>query len=125
MCVFWVWHLSPPAMSLDGLQVESDKAVTQLGSMLFTRQVSGARYENFERAWPPSGLEMETCPRETRGCGGVFVCVCVDMCVRRGVSRCVTKVKKGLVRVLRNEWMSCMLPNKMASGSQQSARWIC
>uniref|UniRef100_A0A3P9MBA8 O-phosphoseryl-tRNA(Sec) selenium transferase n=1 Tax=Oryzias latipes TaxID=8090 RepID=A0A3P9MBA8_ORYLA len=31
------------AMSLDGLQATSDKAVTQLGSMLFTRQVSGAR----------------------------------------------------------------------------------
>ncbi|XP_034757169.1 O-phosphoseryl-tRNA(Sec) selenium transferase isoform X1 [Etheostoma cragini] len=31
------------AMSLDGLQADSDKAVTQLGSMLFTRQVSGAR----------------------------------------------------------------------------------
>ncbi|KAF7664788.1 hypothetical protein LDENG_00165790 [Lucifuga dentata] len=31
------------AMSLDGLQVKSEKAVTQLGSMLFTRQVSGAR----------------------------------------------------------------------------------
>lgn len=31
------------AMSLDGLQANSDKAVTQLGSMLFTRQVSGAR----------------------------------------------------------------------------------
>lgn len=30
-------------MSLDGLQADSDKAVTQLGSMLFTRQVSGAR----------------------------------------------------------------------------------
>lgn len=36
--------LLPAAMSLDGLQAESDKAVTQLGSMLFTRQVSGARY---------------------------------------------------------------------------------
>lgn len=34
---------APPAMSLDGLQAESDKAVTHLGSMLFTRQVSGAR----------------------------------------------------------------------------------
>ncbi|KAG7330130.1 hypothetical protein KOW79_006352 [Hemibagrus wyckioides] len=31
------------AMSLDGLQANCDKAVTQLGSMLFTRQVSGAR----------------------------------------------------------------------------------
>ncbi|KAM9425298.1 O-phosphoseryl-tRNA(Sec) selenium transferase isoform 1-T1 [Pholidichthys leucotaenia] len=31
------------AMSLDGLQAECNKAVTQLGSMLFTRQVSGAR----------------------------------------------------------------------------------
>ncbi|KAL7876068.1 hypothetical protein AOLI_G00110310 [Acnodon oligacanthus] len=31
------------AMSLDGLQSSCDKAVTQLGSMLFTRQVSGAR----------------------------------------------------------------------------------
>ncbi|XP_010902955.2 O-phosphoseryl-tRNA(Sec) selenium transferase [Esox lucius] len=31
------------AMSLDGLQAQCDKAVTQLGSMLFTRQVSGAR----------------------------------------------------------------------------------
>uniref|UniRef100_A0A8C6LSB5 O-phosphoseryl-tRNA(Sec) selenium transferase n=1 Tax=Nothobranchius furzeri TaxID=105023 RepID=A0A8C6LSB5_NOTFU len=31
------------AMSLDGLQASSDQAVTQLGSMLFTRQVSGAR----------------------------------------------------------------------------------
>lgn len=32
-------------MSLDGLQAGSDKAVTHLGAMLFTRQVSGARYE--------------------------------------------------------------------------------
>lgn len=31
------------AMSLDSLQARSDRAVTQLGSMLFTRQVSGAR----------------------------------------------------------------------------------
>uniref|UniRef100_A0A674CNY1 O-phosphoseryl-tRNA(Sec) selenium transferase n=1 Tax=Salmo trutta TaxID=8032 RepID=A0A674CNY1_SALTR len=31
------------AMSLDGLQTQSSKSVTQLGSMLFTRQVSGAR----------------------------------------------------------------------------------
>ncbi|KAK3566728.1 hypothetical protein QTP86_004465 [Hemibagrus guttatus] len=31
------------SMSLDGLQANCDKAVTQLGSMLFTRQVSGAR----------------------------------------------------------------------------------
>ncbi|XP_028330695.1 O-phosphoseryl-tRNA(Sec) selenium transferase [Gouania willdenowi] len=31
------------AMSLGGLQAGNDKAVTQLGSMLFTRQVSGAR----------------------------------------------------------------------------------
>uniref|UniRef100_A0A8C7TGW4 O-phosphoseryl-tRNA(Sec) selenium transferase n=1 Tax=Oncorhynchus mykiss TaxID=8022 RepID=A0A8C7TGW4_ONCMY len=31
------------AMSLDGLQAQSGKSVTQLGSMLFTRQVSGAR----------------------------------------------------------------------------------
>lgn len=31
------------AMSLNSLQGRSDKAVTQLGSMLFTRQVSGAR----------------------------------------------------------------------------------
>ncbi|KAM9406156.1 O-phosphoseryl-tRNA(Sec) selenium transferase isoform 2-T2 [Salvelinus alpinus] len=31
------------AMSLDGLQTQSDKSVTELGSMLFTRQVSGAR----------------------------------------------------------------------------------
>lgn len=35
---------SPIALSLDGLQASSDKAVTHLGSMLFTRQVSGARY---------------------------------------------------------------------------------
>lgn len=44
-------------MSLDGLQAESDKAVTHLGSMLFTRQVSGARYENLKREWQKSGLE--------------------------------------------------------------------
>ncbi|XP_038130323.1 O-phosphoseryl-tRNA(Sec) selenium transferase [Cyprinodon tularosa] len=31
------------AMSLDGLQASCSQAVTQLGSMLFTRQVSGAR----------------------------------------------------------------------------------
>lgn len=31
------------AMSLSGFQGDDDKAVTQLGSMLFTRQVSGAR----------------------------------------------------------------------------------
>lgn len=44
VCVLCIASL-PPAMSLDGLQADSDKAVTQLGSMLFTRQVSGARYE--------------------------------------------------------------------------------
>lgn len=48
MCVLGVVPLSPPsAMSLDGLQASSNQAVTQLGSMLFTRQVSGARYENW------------------------------------------------------------------------------
>ncbi|XP_077598407.1 O-phosphoseryl-tRNA(Sec) selenium transferase isoform X2 [Stigmatopora nigra] len=31
------------AVSLDGLQTNRDKAVTELGAMLFTRQVSGAR----------------------------------------------------------------------------------
>ncbi|KAI4808447.1 hypothetical protein KUCAC02_000506 [Chaenocephalus aceratus] len=36
------------AMSLDGLQAESDGAVTQLGSMLFTRQVSGARRMDYQ-----------------------------------------------------------------------------
>ena len=33
----------PAAMSLDSLQAQGDKIVTELGSMLFTRQVSGAR----------------------------------------------------------------------------------
>lgn len=32
-------------MSLKNLDETNDAAVTQLGSMLFTRQVSGARYE--------------------------------------------------------------------------------
>lgn len=61
-------------MSLDGLQAENDKAVTQLGSMLFTRQVSGARYENLKRPWPLSGQKMEKWEegRENKG-----VCVCV------------------------------------------------
>lgn len=36
--------LLPAAMSLDGLQARGITALTQLGSMLFTRQVSGARY---------------------------------------------------------------------------------
>ncbi|XP_039525134.1 O-phosphoseryl-tRNA(Sec) selenium transferase-like [Pimephales promelas] len=35
--------LCTPAMSLNRLQTHSNAAVTQLGSMLFTRQVSGAR----------------------------------------------------------------------------------
>lgn len=39
--LFWC----SPAMSLNCLQEHSDKAVTQLGSMLFTRQVSGARWD--------------------------------------------------------------------------------
>lgn len=70
-------------MSLDGLQAESDKAVTQLGSMLFTRQVSGARYENFKRAWPQSGLEIETWGGDGKQ-EGVEVCPYVR--VRWGVS---------------------------------------
>lgn len=49
--VYFIWVsgvtplFSTSAMSLDGLQTQNDKAVTHLGSMLFTRQVSGARYE--------------------------------------------------------------------------------
>ncbi|XP_030635984.1 O-phosphoseryl-tRNA(Sec) selenium transferase [Chanos chanos] len=48
------------AMSLDGLQTASDGAVTQLGSMLFTRQVSGARVI-------PMGVEQTVSGHTFRG----------------------------------------------------------
>ncbi|KAI4900144.1 hypothetical protein NFI96_023873 [Prochilodus magdalenae] len=48
------------AMSLDGLQARCDKAVTQLGSMLFTRQVSGARVV-------PLGMEQTVSGHAFRG----------------------------------------------------------
>lgn len=87
--VFWVWHLSPPAMSLDGLQADSDKAVTQLGSMLFTRQVSGARYENFTRAWPQSGPGNGNIGREQKKCVCVQKKVC--LCCQKWDELCVVK----------------------------------
>uniref|UniRef100_A0AAV2KSS1 O-phosphoseryl-tRNA(Sec) selenium transferase n=1 Tax=Knipowitschia caucasica TaxID=637954 RepID=A0AAV2KSS1_KNICA len=48
------------AMSLSGFQGDNDKAVTQLGSMLFTRQVSGARVI-------PLGKEMTIAGHTFRG----------------------------------------------------------
>lgn len=71
MCC-WVWPLSPAAMSLDGLQARCEKAVTQLGSMLFTRQVSGARYENFIKGMATSWRGMEWMERGGRRGVGVI-----------------------------------------------------
>lgn len=46
--VVLIWPFVTSAMSLKNLDENNDAAVTQLGSMLFTRQVSGARWECYE-----------------------------------------------------------------------------
>lgn len=46
--VVLTWPFVTLAMSLQNLDENNDAAVTQLGSMLFTRQVSGARWGCYE-----------------------------------------------------------------------------
>uniref|UniRef100_A0A4W5Q922 O-phosphoseryl-tRNA(Sec) selenium transferase n=1 Tax=Hucho hucho TaxID=62062 RepID=A0A4W5Q922_9TELE len=90
------------AMSLDGLQAQSDKAVTQLGSMLFTRQVSGARvvalgndqmvsghmfcgFMSHSEAYPSPYLNASSAVGITRND--------VTLCIRR-LDKCLKSLKK-------------------------------
>lgn len=91
------------ALSLDGLQASSDKAVTHLGSMLFTRQVSGARVV-------PLGKEQTIGGHTFRGFmshSEAYLCPYLNAAAAIGVTRddvtlCMKRLDKCL-RSLRKE----------------------
>uniref|UniRef100_A0A8C2XSJ1 O-phosphoseryl-tRNA(Sec) selenium transferase n=1 Tax=Cyclopterus lumpus TaxID=8103 RepID=A0A8C2XSJ1_CYCLU len=90
------------AMSLDGLQAESDKAVTQLGSMLFTRQVSGARVIPLGKEQTISGhkfrgfmshCEAYPCPYLNAASAVGIAREDVTLCIKR-LDKCLKTLKK-------------------------------
>lgn len=90
------------AMSLDGLQVNSDKAVTQLGSMLFTRQVSGARVIPLGKEQTVSGhtfrgfmshSESYPCPYLNAASSVGITREDVTVCIKR-LDKCLKTLKK-------------------------------
>lgn len=90
------------AMSLDGLQVNSDKAVTQLGSMLFTRQVSGARVIPLGKEQTVSGhtfrgfmshSESYPCPYLNAASAVGITREDVTVCIKR-LDKCLKTLKK-------------------------------
>ncbi|XP_039868254.1 O-phosphoseryl-tRNA(Sec) selenium transferase [Simochromis diagramma] len=90
------------AMSLDGLQANSDKAVTQLGSMLFTRQVSGARVIPLGKEQTVSGhtfrgfmshSESYPCPYLNAASAVGITREDVTFCIKR-LDKCLKTLKK-------------------------------
>lgn len=90
------------AMSLDGLQANSDKAVTQLGSMLFTRQVSGARVIPLGKEQTVSGhtfrgfmshSESYPCPYLNAASSVGITREDVTVCIKR-LDKCLKTLKK-------------------------------
>uniref|UniRef100_A0A671YV42 O-phosphoseryl-tRNA(Sec) selenium transferase n=1 Tax=Sparus aurata TaxID=8175 RepID=A0A671YV42_SPAAU len=90
------------AMSLDGLQAESDKAVTHLGSMLFTRQVSGARVIPLGKEQTISGhtfrgfmshSEEYPCPYLNAASAVGITRDDVTLCIKR-LDKCLKTLKK-------------------------------
>uniref|UniRef100_A0A3P8N745 O-phosphoseryl-tRNA(Sec) selenium transferase n=1 Tax=Astatotilapia calliptera TaxID=8154 RepID=A0A3P8N745_ASTCA len=89
-------------MSLDGLQANSDKAVTQLGSMLFTRQVSGARVIPLGKEQTVSGhtfrgfmshSESYPCPYLNAASAVGITREDVTVCIKR-LDKCLKTLKK-------------------------------
>uniref|UniRef100_A0A3B3YS95 O-phosphoseryl-tRNA(Sec) selenium transferase n=1 Tax=Poecilia mexicana TaxID=48701 RepID=A0A3B3YS95_9TELE len=90
------------AMSLDGLQASSNQAVTQLGSMLFTRQVSGARVIPLGKEQTISGhtfrgfmshSESYPCPYLNAASAVGITRGDVTLCVKR-LDKCLKALKK-------------------------------
>ncbi|XP_054907074.1 O-phosphoseryl-tRNA(Sec) selenium transferase [Poeciliopsis prolifica] len=90
------------AMSLDGLQASSNQAVTQLGSMLFTRQVSGARVIPLGKEQTISGhtfrgfmshSESYRCPYLNAASAVGITRSDVTLCMKR-LDKCLKALKK-------------------------------
>ncbi|KAL2078949.1 hypothetical protein ACEWY4_024693 [Coilia grayii] len=91
------------AMSLSGLQAHSDQAVTQLGSMLFTRQVSGARVVPLGVEQTVSGhvfrgfmshAEAYPCPYLNAASAIGITRADVELCTKR-LDKCLKSLRKG------------------------------
>ncbi|MEQ2263659.1 hypothetical protein XENORESO_010895 [Xenotaenia resolanae] len=89
-------------MSLDGLQASSNQAVTQLGSMLFTRQVSGARVIPLGKDQTISGhtfrgfmshSESYPCPYLNAASAVGITRQDVTLCMKR-LDKCLNALKK-------------------------------
>ncbi|KAG2465612.1 O-phosphoseryl-tRNA(Sec) selenium transferase [Polypterus senegalus] len=91
------------AMSLQGIDQQNDKAVTLLGSMLFTRQVSGARVVPLGNEQTVSGHVFKgfmshateyPCPYLNAAAAIGITKQDVDLCIKR-LDKCLKNIKKG------------------------------
>uniref|UniRef100_A0A8C7Z057 O-phosphoseryl-tRNA(Sec) selenium transferase n=1 Tax=Oryzias sinensis TaxID=183150 RepID=A0A8C7Z057_9TELE len=103
------------AMSLDGLQATSDKAVTQLGSMLFTRQVSGARViplgkEQIINGYTFRGFMSHS---ESYPCPYLNAASAIGI-TREDVALCIKRLDKSL-KALKKEGKAARSPSPLAS----------
>ncbi|XP_024144205.1 O-phosphoseryl-tRNA(Sec) selenium transferase isoform X1 [Oryzias melastigma] len=91
------------AMSLDGLQANSNQAVTQLGSMLFTRQVSGARVIPLGREQTINGYTFRgfMSHSESYPCPYLNAASAIGI-TREDVTLCIKRLDKSL-KALRKE----------------------
>ncbi|XP_077400697.1 O-phosphoseryl-tRNA(Sec) selenium transferase isoform X3 [Vanacampus margaritifer] len=91
------------AMSLDGLQAGCDQAPTQLGAMLFTRQVSGARVVPLGKEQSISGHTFRGFMSHTESypCPYLNAAAAVGIC-RDDVMLCIKRLDKCL-KTLRKE----------------------
>uniref|UniRef100_A0A8C4I6L6 O-phosphoseryl-tRNA(Sec) selenium transferase n=1 Tax=Dicentrarchus labrax TaxID=13489 RepID=A0A8C4I6L6_DICLA len=96
------WFILFTAMSLNGFQAEGDKAVTHLGSMLFTRQVSGARVIPLGKEQTISGhtfrgfmshSETYPCPYLNAASAVGITREDVTLCIKR-LDKCLKTLKK-------------------------------
>uniref|UniRef100_A0A3P9HTK8 O-phosphoseryl-tRNA(Sec) selenium transferase n=1 Tax=Oryzias latipes TaxID=8090 RepID=A0A3P9HTK8_ORYLA len=103
------------AMSLDGLQATSDKAVTQLGSMLFTRQVSGARVIPLGKEQTINGYTFRGFMSHSKS----YPCPYLNAASAIGITRedvalCIKRLDKSL-KALKKEGKAARSPSPLAS----------
>ncbi|XP_023822021.1 O-phosphoseryl-tRNA(Sec) selenium transferase [Oryzias latipes] len=103
------------AMSLDGLQATSDKAVTQLGSMLFTRQVSGARVIPLGKEQTINGYTFRgfMSHSESYPCPYLNAASAIGI-TREDVALCIKRLDKSL-KALKKEGKAARSPSPLAS----------
>ncbi|XP_061619800.1 O-phosphoseryl-tRNA(Sec) selenium transferase isoform X2 [Phyllopteryx taeniolatus] len=117
------------AMSLDGLGARCGEAVTRLGAMLFTRQVSGARVVPLDKEQTVGGhafrgfmshSDSYPCPYLNAAAAVGVTREDVALCVKR-LDKCLKTLRKEANAVESRSPAPCPLPHSESSEIQKSA----